>query len=266
MSGYDLTRLMIGSYGTLGIIAEVRLRTYPRPAATTSLVARFASRPKLDAALHALNGLVLRPTAADFLDAGTLQTLGLTGDYGLALRFAGNPAACQRQLDAARTLCEQQAAQVLPVTTALDEVALWERVVARTALHADPSRYQLRLAVPPAAFGAALAALEQQAARHGLALTVGGRARHGLLIAGFVTDPLTAAAFHQALLRDWPHSQLVAGNLPETAEPWRWGQPPAPMVAALQRQLKDAFDPHDLLNRGRYVVRVGQATPVGWVA
>ena len=71
--GYDLTRLLLGSEGTLGVITKIILRLVPQPASRLSLVAGFVT---LDAALTAV-GQVLRsglsPTAIEFMDRATLD-------------------------------------------------------------------------------------------------------------------------------------------------------------------------------------------------
>jgi D-lactate dehydrogenase (cytochrome) len=77
-AGYDLTRLLVGSEGTLGIITELTLRTHPIPAAVVSARAVFADN---DAALRAViafraHGLAI--TRLEFLDG---PTIAMVNDY-----------------------------------------------------------------------------------------------------------------------------------------------------------------------------------------
>jgi D-lactate dehydrogenase (cytochrome) len=71
-AGYDLTRLLVGSEGTLGVITELTLRTYPIPAVVVSARAVFADN---DAALRAVIGFRaqgLAVTRLEFLDGPTM--------------------------------------------------------------------------------------------------------------------------------------------------------------------------------------------------
>jgi glycolate oxidase FAD binding subunit len=90
VAGYDLSRLVCGSRGTLALIARVSLRLHPLPAATRTLVV------ETDAPAAAVERLVrstLQPSALDVLHPGRVAVL-----------FEGSEAAVASQLEAARAL------------------------------------------------------------------------------------------------------------------------------------------------------------------
>ncbi|POO72341.1 2-hydroxy-acid oxidase, partial [Bacillus subtilis] len=75
--GYDLTRLFIGSEGTLGIITEVTVRLYPQPEAVSAAVCNF---PSVDAAVAAVIQTIQMgvPVArVELLDTATVRALNL---------------------------------------------------------------------------------------------------------------------------------------------------------------------------------------------
>lgn len=82
-AGYDLTRLMIGSEGTLGIITEVTLRLHPIPDAIAAAVCAF---PSVDQGVHAVVALLqcgVPLARIELLDAMTVQAVNALSGLGL---------------------------------------------------------------------------------------------------------------------------------------------------------------------------------------
>lgn len=115
-AGYDLTRLLVGSEGTLGIITELTLRLYGIPESITAAVCPF---PTVEAAVATVVAIVqcgIPVARVELLDPRTIQA---TNRYsGMALReaptlfleFHGSPAGTEEQLALARDLAEQHGA------------------------------------------------------------------------------------------------------------------------------------------------------------
>jgi D-lactate dehydrogenase (cytochrome)/glycolate oxidase len=78
--GLDLTRLMVGSEGTLGVITALRLKLLPKPEASASLLAGY---PSLDAALLSMGQVFaagILPSAVEFMGETVLEILRATGE------------------------------------------------------------------------------------------------------------------------------------------------------------------------------------------
>ena len=110
-AGYDLTRLFVGSEGTLGIIVEVTVRLYPQPEAVSAAICNFSD---LDAAVRSVIEVIQLgvPVArVEFMDAGAVRAtnryshLSLRETPLLLFEFHGSPASVR-----------EQAAQVQEVT------------------------------------------------------------------------------------------------------------------------------------------------------
>ncbi len=85
VAGYDLPKLFVGAFGTLGVIVEATVKLRPRPDADRMVVARFASLKEAGAAARAVMGSDLLPSALDLVDGETLRALELGGPDGAAL-------------------------------------------------------------------------------------------------------------------------------------------------------------------------------------
>ncbi|AJW79344.1 FAD-binding oxidoreductase [Clavibacter michiganensis] len=75
VTGYDLTALMIGSEGTLGVIVRATVRLRPLPTATPSTVAAFFPDATAAAASSAITAARIRPAAMELIDAGALEAI-----------------------------------------------------------------------------------------------------------------------------------------------------------------------------------------------
>ncbi len=96
VAGYDLHKLLIGAWGTLGIITELTLRVYPLPEQTQTWLIG-GSYAQLDQLLPDLLGNALVPACVDLLSPDWLTTTHLQGDLGLRVQFQGFGPAVQVQ-------------------------------------------------------------------------------------------------------------------------------------------------------------------------
>jgi glycolate oxidase FAD binding subunit len=85
VAGYDLPKLFVGAFGTLGVVVEATVKLRPRPDTDRMVVARFASLKEAGAAGRAVMSSDLLPSALDLVDGETLRALELGGPDGAAL-------------------------------------------------------------------------------------------------------------------------------------------------------------------------------------
>jgi glycolate oxidase FAD binding subunit len=96
VAGYDLMKLLTGSFGSLGIISELTLRLYPLPM-TSRTVVLAGEAGAIAAILQSLLASSLTPTAVDLVSPNLLA--GLSGELGLVVRFEGGAESIQQQGD-----------------------------------------------------------------------------------------------------------------------------------------------------------------------
>ncbi len=93
VAGYDLMKLLTGSYGTLGILAQATLRVYPIPANTQSILV-YGNSDSLAQAAQTLLSSALTPTSVDLLS----NSLTEKSTVGLLVRFQSIPESVNLQI------------------------------------------------------------------------------------------------------------------------------------------------------------------------
>jgi glycolate oxidase FAD binding subunit len=101
VAGFDLSRLLTGSWGTLGVITEVTLRLYALPQVDrTFLIALIGSEKQVEAVIRAIAMSPLAPFALQLISASAAQALNLRPYPVCMLRFGGNEAVVRAQVNA----------------------------------------------------------------------------------------------------------------------------------------------------------------------
>lgn len=251
VTGFDMMKLYLGSFGTLALIASANFKLLPLPRAAGSLLCRFATAAQAFAALDELDGTQLTPTAAEYLNDAAMARMGHNGGYGVALAAEGLPQAVERQLRDMAAIMRGHGATDIPQFADAAATSLWTGIanLPQTATLAD-NEAVLKFAVLPSDVAQLMAQIENQATRAGVTAVVHARALSGVAYARL--QPVTPAAL-RLFASELPGLQWVATALPETP---RWGDAPAGME--IMARIRAEFDSLGLLNPGRYIVA---ATP-----
>ncbi|WJR79536.1 FAD-binding protein [Bradyrhizobium sp. NP1] len=267
VTGYDLCKLLAGSWGTLAVMTEVTLKVMPRPESQRTLVLRGLDDQTANRAMTAALGSPFDVTAAAHVPASVFRpdTGGLDAD-GLGALGAGGRALTLLRLEGIlasvvhrATALAKSLAAFGPVDLLVDEASasVWSSIrdvrpfAAQGALGAWPV---WRIVCPPAAGGA----LGEQLARDSGGDVIydwGG----GLIWAAL---PPKADA-HAALVRQRAaaaggHAMLVRAA-DEVRRQVDVFQPQPAGLAALSERVRASFDPKQILNRGRMTRGAGVA-------
>lgn len=109
VAGFDLCRLLTGSWGTLGVITEVTLRLYARPAVDRTLSIELGGNEgQIAAAVRAIIGSPLAPFAFVLLNRSAARAIGLGEKPVGLIRFGGNDAAVRAQIAALSQISRPQ--------------------------------------------------------------------------------------------------------------------------------------------------------------
>jgi glycolate oxidase FAD binding subunit len=227
VAGYDLAKLLHGSYGTLGVLAEVVLRLHPMPERSASLAIRCGLEEAAEHAATVLGG-PYEPAAMEW-----------TSDGMLLIRLEGTADALDARL---RRLRETLGAGELPALS--DENAVrrnedessWERHA--SLVRGDPALASLRIGVRPSRLPGVLTDLPAETITAGLGTGV-----------ATVSLPAEAVAAAHDRVHAAGGTSVLRSRPAETDAP-AWGPPPS--AIAVLRAVKAELDPQGRFGPGRF--------------
>ncbi len=270
VAGYDLVRLLCGSEGTLAVLTEITVRLVPEPQATGTGLAYFDDLQDAGRAVSRVLAGGILPATLEFLDRTCIEAvegfarIGLRTDAGALLIFGqdGGPEAVERDMGRIAEACEAEGA--VEVRVAADAAEAGRLLEARRA--ALPSLSRLApltvledATVPRAKIAEMVARIQEIARRHDVRVGTFGHAGDGNLHPTLVLDPaqVDAEAVSHAVFSEVFAAALELGGT-ITGEhgvglaklPFLEARLGAAHVALLRR-IKQAFDPHGILNPGK---------------
>ena len=269
VAGYDLTALMVGSEGTLGIVTEITLKLLPRPRHVATALAVF---PSVDAAARAVTRVLVGgvlPRCLELFDDVSLAAAARTSPYQFP---AGAGAALLVETDGddadavlaelarvAEIVAGDTAGEVLVAQGESQRQSLWEtrRRLSLTLKSIHPLKLSEDVAVPRSRIPEMIARAKAAGESRGLAVATYGHAGDGNLHCNVLFDRPEQRPQVDLALADILRGAVDLGGT-ITGEhgvglskrdflEYEQGRE----VVALERRLKAAFDPLGILNPGK---------------
>ncbi|BBZ40862.1 oxidoreductase [Mycobacterium conspicuum] len=267
VAGLSLTKLFVGSEGTLGVVTEVTLRLLPAQRTSSVVVASFAS---VQAAVDAVLGVAarLRPSMLEFMDAAAINAVEDTLRMGLdrsagAMLLAGSDERGRAAGEDAELMASVFAENAATEVFSTDDPDEGEAFVAARrfcipAVEAKGSLLLEDVGVPLPALGALVSGIAAIAAERDLMISVIAHAGDGNTHPLIVYDPSDAAMTERAHLAFGEIMDLAVGldgtitgehGVGRLKRPWLEGYL-GPDVMELNQRIKRALDPLGILNPG----------------
>ncbi|MFZ3570262.1 FAD-binding oxidoreductase [Streptomyces sp. BH097] len=268
VAGYDLTRLFVGSEGSLGIVVKATLALKPQPPGQLVLAAEFASaEAACDAVCKIMEGGHV-PSLLEIMDRTTVKAVNDMANMGLpetteALLLAAfdtpDPAA---DLAAVGALCEAAGAtQVVPAEDAAEsEMLLQARRLSLTALEAVKGTTMIDdVCVPRSKLGELLEGVERIAEKYDLTIGVCAHAGDGNThptVCFDAQDPdegrRARESFDEIMALGLELGGTITGEHGVGVLKKEWlARELGPVGVEMQQAVKAAFDPLGLLNPGK---------------
>jgi glycolate oxidase FAD binding subunit len=254
VSGYDMSKLYVGSFGTLGIITQLNFKTLPQPQRRRALIAKLPEHTRERAASQVAASPV--PPAAAFCIEGYRKSIDGEDsiDGRMYLLLEGSETLVDR---ATRDLRSALGRAGVPETVIIDTGAAesFERVLDATITNLGERSLTYRALGLPGDAVERGTALRDAANEHKLFTDVLIDVMNGdVFLRVSERDARAFAekieACDEAIRKISPRSVIAAGEAPIRQSLNAWGEEPPAM--AKMRALKAQFDPNGTLNRGRF--------------
>jgi glycolate oxidase len=268
--GYDLTRLLVGSEGTLGVITQIILKLLPLPGGRGTIQSFFRSVEDATEAVTRIFSARILPSAMEFVDRATLDCVakvrGLAfpdETQGMLLIEVDGPAGAVQELClAVEEACKT--ASPIEIRSSQDPKEaeyLWalRKAISPSLAHIKPHRLNEDIVIPRSRLPEAIERIREISDQHGIQITAFGHAGDGNLHVNVMYDRADdeessrAEAAAESVMKmavDLGGSLSGEHGIGVTKSvflPLEIG----PLAREIMRGIKDLLDPHGILNPGK---------------
>lgn len=271
VTGYDMTALFTGSEGTLGLITEALLRLVARPRYARTALAEFALLKDASRTVNAILTAGIVPATLELMDQTAIvcieeaMHLGLSTDVEASLLIetdGSDEQTVQREIEACAQICQENGARSVKLAqTEAERNNLWKarRSISPALARKAPNKVGEDITVPRSAIPEVIQILRGISARYGLPIVIFGHAGDGNLHPNILFDkrqPEQWAKVEQMIGEVFEASLSLGGTLSGEhgvgvlKRPYL-GKALGPVSIEIQKQIKRALDPMNILNPGK---------------
>ena len=270
--GYDLTRLLVGSEGTLGVITKIILKLIPAPEAKATILALFK---KVEDTAEAVSGIVaakIVPSTIEFMDRASIRCseqanpMGISEDIEglLLIEIDGNTDSIESLAEKIKTvLIAHNAAEVTLTQDPSEADKLWQarRVVSQATYNLNPVKIAEDVVVPRSNIPKLIRFLEEMGKKYGLPILSFGHAGDGNFhVSLMIKDtPEDYTKAHKAVEEIFSETIRLGGTLSGehgigTSKAPYLSMELSTEVIETMKSIKRVFDPNNILNPGKIFV------------
>ncbi len=270
VAGYDITRLLIGSEGTLGIFTEITLKLIPKPKAKKTAKAIYMDIASVGQTVKEIFKAGISPSALEFMDKLAINAVEDFGHFGLPrdaevlllIEVDGHPKAVEDEIKEVARICELTGAVKVEIAqTDAEAEKLWEARRALSPAVAKLNRTKINedIVFPRSYLPEALPELREIGKKYNLKMVNFGHIGDGNVHANFMINGLDSdevARAEKAVEEVFDLALRYGGSI--TGEhgvgitkanfmPKQF----KPQEMEIMKQIKRVFDPRNLINPGK---------------
>ncbi|MED3690075.1 FAD-linked oxidase C-terminal domain-containing protein [Peribacillus butanolivorans] len=277
VTGYDLTKLIVGSEGTLGIITKAVLRLIPKPKATATIMVIFDSLVDAGSAISKILSAGIFPSKMELMDQASIvaveqfEPLGLPVDAAalILIEMDGHPLALQEEVAQASELCRAVGAREVRIPKdKVEEAELWRarKLVSPAIVRIKPTKISEDATVPRSKIPQMCERLQKIRDKYGVHLVVFGHAGDGNLHPNIIcdkTDKEEMSRVELAIADIFMAAIELGGTL---SGEHGIGMMKAPFMEMelgaagldIMKRIKEVWDPNNIMNPGKIFPEPGQ--------
>ncbi|MCC6543525.1 MAG: FAD-binding protein [Nitrospirae bacterium] len=270
VAGYDLTRLLVGSEGTLGVITKAILKLIPLPENTITVAAVFGS---IHDAISAIDHIILsgiRPSVIEFMDKASMgvvrdllpESVREKGEAMVISEVDGPETITQDGLIRIGDICRKSGAVIISTATnKQDREKLWtaRRSVSPALYKINPTKINEDIVVPRSKLTELMIEIDRISSTYKIQIVSFGHAGDGNLHINVMTDDKNAEEFKRArkAIRELFDVTLrLSGSISGEHGIGMTKAPFLPMEVGdkaidIMKGIKNTFDPNNILNPGK---------------
>jgi glycolate oxidase len=271
VTGYNLNGLFTSSEGTLGLITEALLRLISKPRFVKTALVEFVSLEHASRAVNAILSAGIVPATLELMDQTAIACiedamhLGLQTDVEASLIIetdGSDEQTVEREIAASGRICTENGARSVRVAGSETERAgLWKarRSISPSLARKAPNKLGEDITVPRSAIPEIVQRLRKISARHGLPIVIFGHAGDGNLHPNILFDKRKREEWEtvETMVQEIFAAALEVGGtlsgehgVGVLKRPY-FEQALGPVSVDVQRRIKEALDPMNILNPGK---------------
>jgi glycolate oxidase len=267
VAGYDLTRLIIGSEGTLGVVTKIIIRLLPLPESVRTLSAFFSDIGSAAQAVSSIMAGRVVPRALELIDSSSLRAVEnylkqdvSGGAAAMIITEVDGPAdATTREIGMLAEICRLAGAvSVQQARDKNEQDRIWKlrRAISPALYTIKPRKLNEDIVVPPARIPDILAEIQAIAKRHDLLIASFGHAGDGNLHVNIMLDEEERRRAEEASKEIFDAVLRMQGSITGEHGVGTVKAAFLPLEAGEQgigvmRKIKEALDPNNVLNPGK---------------
>jgi len=267
--GYDLTRLLVGSEGTLGIITKIFLKVLPLPEETATLMCTFSSLENAAQTVSSITSSSVIPRTLEIMDHECIRAVENYKPFGmpvhseamLLIEVDGTHSMVSQATDEIAAICNSCKGNVSIAEDSYSKERLWEarRAVSPALYHIRPTKINEDIVVPRGRVPEMLRALREIAEKRKIIIANFGHAGDGNIHVNIMTDKKDSAEYENAkdaLKEIFAAALELEGTISGEhgvglAKKDYIGMELSDTSLKMMKAIKDAFDPQGILNPGK---------------
>jgi glycolate oxidase len=267
--GYDLTRLLVGSEGTLAVFTKIRLKVLPMPEEVVTLLAIFDNLESSGKAVSKIIAAKIIPRTLEFMDREAIRAVENYKPVGLPenveaillIELDGHPAAITKEAEKIADICRHLGAELEMAEDEDARANLWaaRRAVSPALYHITPTKINEDIVVPRSLVPEMLKRLRKLSQESGIKIVNFGHAGDGNIHVNIMVDRKDKEEYQKGInlveqvFKDTLSlGGTISGEHGIGLTKARYiGMEIARKEIEIMESIKNIFDPKNILNPGK---------------